>query len=625
MGWFSSFIDDTLGIDPNGGGIAGSLDNLIGTDLGLGGIQNDMYNGLTTISKELTNFADSGVDNIIATIGTVIPGPWTPFCVAYNIADNAANGNWVGAGLSAVGGYMALDAMNALGTAGATIDAAQTQAIMDAYQAAGYSTSESLNYVAQATGTSTSAVQAALNGGTLTAQGTGIIGTMQDLSNTVKDYLTSTGVTPTDSAIQNFAQTIKSDPSVLADFAEKTGTYLDASVLPEGFSPVAGVDAANTESLQSLLDKALGENYNSDLWSLTGTPVDSAEIAKILSENAANGGIGLSDIYTGLKQGKSIYDMLSSAGSAGVGALKQIMGAVTGGDLANLGAGGLSWYLANQYADKQAALANDMMNKADPYLDYRKNVEIPNRQKYAELAPTLFQNANDTASLAKNTLGDMFYQDRMKQTYTDPLSIYNSPEMQALNQQFMQGIERRDAAAGRNSQYGARAIEGQNNFLTNALPTYRTGLMQGQQGQTQQGSALGNLFSQQGQFANNVAGLGMAPSAGIGAGAEAYGKMMTESNKADTYAANPFLSALGLNMGGTSGGSGGSTPYNYANSFLGKLFNSGSSSSENSVPTSTNWAGGPDTGGYTNTYGYTGGWDTADDPNWFSNWDTSYI
>ncbi len=48
--------------------------------------------------------------------------------------------------------------------------------------------------------------------------------------------------------------------------------------------------------------------------------------------------------------------------------------------------------------------------------------------------------------------------------------------MQALSGVFNNQISRRDAAAGRNSQYGARAVEEQNNFLTNSLPNYRTGL-----------------------------------------------------------------------------------------------------------------------------------------------------
>lgn len=48
--------------------------------------------------------SDLGLDNILATVGTVVPGPWTPFAVGYNVLDNAAQGNWLGAGLSAFGG-----------------------------------------------------------------------------------------------------------------------------------------------------------------------------------------------------------------------------------------------------------------------------------------------------------------------------------------------------------------------------------------------------------------------------------------------------------------------------------------------------------------------------------------
>lgn len=126
-----------------------------------------------------------------------------------------------------------------------------------------------------------------------------------------------------------------------------------------------------------------------------------------------------------------------------------------GGGLASLLGAGLNYWNTQEGADRLAEIAQNM----DPYWDYRGGTQIPMMQQAAGSA---------------GTLGNLY-----QQSYTDPLSVYNRPEMQALNQKFMQETERRDAALGRNSQYGARGVQAQNQFLTNALPQYRTGLQQG--------------------------------------------------------------------------------------------------------------------------------------------------
>jgi len=69
------------------------------------------------------------------------------------------------------------------------------------------------------------------------------------------------------------------------------------------------------------------------------------------------------------------------------------------------------------------------------------------------------------------------YQAALSQSYVDPMAVYNSPQYQGLNDIFQKQIARRDAAMGRNSQYGARAIEQQNNFM-DYLNKYRAGLLQ---------------------------------------------------------------------------------------------------------------------------------------------------
>lgn len=100
-----------------------------------------------------------------------------------------------------------------------------------------------------------------------------------------------------------------------------------------------------------------------------------------------------------------------------------------------------------------------LMQQVDPYWDYRKQTEIP---------------LMGAAAGAAGKLSGLY-----QQSFTNPLASYNTPEMQALNADFMDQIQRRDAAAGRSSQYGARAVEAQNQYLTKALPTYRTNLQQG--------------------------------------------------------------------------------------------------------------------------------------------------
>lgn len=105
------------------------------------------------------------------------------------------------------------------------------------------------------------------------------------------------------------------------------------------------------------------------------------------------------------------------------------------------------------------AIYSDIMSQIDPYWGYRKNTEIP---------------LMGAAAGAAGTLSGLY-----QQSFTDPLQAYNTPEMQAINADFMGDIQRRDAAAGRMSQYGARGVEAQNQYLTKALPAYRQSLQSG--------------------------------------------------------------------------------------------------------------------------------------------------
>lgn len=70
------------------------------------------------------------------------------------------------------------------------------------------------------------------------------------------------------------------------------------------------------------------------------------------------------------------------------------------------------------------------------------------------------QGAYDTAMSNYNTLTG-----QIQSLQANPTEYFNSPEWQAQNSTFLANLARRDAAAGRRSQYGARAQQMQNNFL----------------------------------------------------------------------------------------------------------------------------------------------------------------
>ena len=127
-------------------------------------------------------------------------------------------------------------------------------------------------------------------------------------------------------------------------------------------------------------------------------------------------------------------------------------------------------YASQNKAQDLTEAAKYLTENSNPYRSYIKDGTVGGDGSVTSFMKGFQTPANNMAAAAGN------YNTMLNTSYTDPLSIWNSPEMQAMNNVFKQGIERRDSAAGRNSQYGARAVEMQNNFLTNALPKYRSGL-----------------------------------------------------------------------------------------------------------------------------------------------------
>jgi hypothetical protein len=184
----------------------------------------------------------------------------------------------------------------------------------------------------------------------------------------------------------------------------------------------------------SAIDPVMGEEI------LAGLGMDEFAVSDYMTKNPNSFGNTYAD--------PSFLDRLKSANKS-LQSLKNIIGSKGGGTGSGGGRG-----VESKYTDQY-------MRMMDPYFDYRKSTEIP------------------MMGAAAGTAGKLsgLYQ----QSYDDPVGMYNRPEMQALNQQFMQETARKDAALGRNSQYGARGVEAQNNFLTKSLPQYRTGLNQGLQ------------------------------------------------------------------------------------------------------------------------------------------------
>jgi len=220
-----------------------------------------------------------------------------------------------------------------------------------------------------------------------------------------------------------------------ADIAQQVGTDVtniagktQAQMLADQYSGFTQDEILN-HMAGSSIDPVLGEEI------LTNLGMDPFTVSDYMDKNPTSFGNTYADpsFLSRLKSTLKSVDTLKNLwGGAGTG-----------------GTGG---------SDKAQNYSN-LMQQLDPYWNYRKQTEIP---------------LMGAAAGAAGNLSGLY-----QQSFSNPLASYNTPEMQALNAEFMDQIQRRDAAAGRNSQYGARAVEAQNQYLTKALPAYRTNLQQG--------------------------------------------------------------------------------------------------------------------------------------------------
>lgn len=317
--------------------------------------------------------------------------------------------------------------------------------------------------------------------------------------------------------------------------------------------------------LQGMLDQQLGPNYNQDL----------------LNNQDANA--------------QAAIDYFGGQGSSSTGfdwnKVLQSVGGVKG--LANLFGAGVSYNAANQQGKANQQISQDLLNNADPYRQYRQQAEIPfmlgQMQQYGDLQnaqnnlmyniadkvngdnPDAQTQRNRMSEFDKGFIPEMQnYNNLLKQSYSDPMAVYNSNEYQQLADLFGQQIARRDAAKGRLSQYGDRAVEMQGNFL-NHLDKYRsglqgnlqtvgglynnlyngaqTGLSNAMNTNNQQVQTLGQLYGTLGNNLNNIASI-VSPRGTAGAGATQAAQMQSDAAAYNNYALNPVLQAATSTFGG---------------------------------------------------------------------------
>lgn len=546
-----------------------------------------------------------GLGAIASTIAKFTP--LAPVAYAYDAINALQSGNILGAGLSALGGYYGLTGGNLAGDVGSKVTSGLGTTVSDLAN--------------KAIGTGVLSAASSLGGG----QGLG-----QSLQNGALSGLIGYGA------------------GNLSNLYNNTVNGTNLPVIGDGASSNSGiVSTGNDMSTPALSDQQLIDQINSmgnsDLQNLIQSQIDSGAISQAdgmnflqgLSSNGQgydmSGGTNFTNLQSllgdqGTKQllasanGTNISGLLSNGlqsllgGSAGSNILATLGGAQ---GLGALGSSAYQSYLNRQFSQQQAQLANDMITKADPYSAMRQSDQIPFMKNMLEQAPGLLNTANQTGAQAGTMLNNPQYMDLLSKSYSDPLSVYNSPEMQALNDKFMGGIERRDAAAGRNSQYGARAVEAQNNFLTNALPQYRTGLIGSQGAQTQTANGLNSLFGNQLTAFNDAVKAG-TPTNDPGAGAKAYGEMMSQANQYGTFANAPLLAGTnqalttGANKTGTSGTNLGG---------LGSLIGQGIQGLQNLYNYNTSdSSGGNLSNGYSSSVIPSGGYNTSPVSNNF--WDT---
>lgn len=339
---------------------------------------------------------------------------------------------------------------------------------------------------------------------------------------------------------------------------------------------------ADEYDLQSQLDQNMGSDYNTDIYNQQDQNTSNG--INYLSDS--NNVSGYQDQYGNTGQNNTNYSSLLNQLVQGLGGAKGI---------GSLASGAYGAYAANRQSGDLANLAQQLLNNADPYRQYRQQAEIPfmlgqmqqygdvqnaqnnlmgqlsdaTAQKESPMSKWLRENRLDTIDRKQGGAWEN-YNNMLQQSYTDPLSVYNGNEYKGIADQLGQQMARRDAAAGRNSQYGTRAVEMQNNFL-NHLKDYRSGLnsaagtagqlqtnnygqalnamSQFDQNANQRLGGLTNLFGGMNNSLHNLADI-ITPRGTAGAGATQAANMGSDASAYGNYSLNPLISGLTQSFGG---------------------------------------------------------------------------
>jgi hypothetical protein len=483
-GYNGDFFDDVLGFDDSGGivGSAGNIaDDVLGLDPNGGGIYDIPVIG--DIAEEL----------VVGPVGAVVSMVVPPLAVvraaqALSVAHDTGKGSLAAVAQAAMAAYGVATAPTVPVDIGAGITvpvnanvvAATEMALAEGYTAeqvaktlVGFGDKATTQAVLQQAGyPAAQSSWAAMTAETAAATDSAAIANMssEQISNlqtavnsgdaaATTQQLSSAGIASPSFTAADAAQSVQAmqQAGLGSDFiAEQVSNWQSAGITTEALTSELtslGISPATVglSQAQMLTDQYKGFTSDAVLNHMAGSSIDPVLAEEIMGNlgydpfmvsdymdaNPTSFGNTYADpsfldkLKSGLKTAKTLQGLLGSSGG---------------------GTGGTGSPNVNKNYSQ-------LMSQLDPYWDYRKNTEIP---------------LMGAAAGAAGQLSGLY-----QQSFTNPLGVYNTPEMQATNAAFMDEMQRRDAASGRLSQYGARAVQAQNKFLTNTLPTYRTNLQQG--------------------------------------------------------------------------------------------------------------------------------------------------
>lgn len=255
-------------------------------------------------------------------------------------------------------------------------------------------------------------------------------------------------------SLNSYSKTTGMTPEQMAVLASMAVGGIIAA--PQSIGGAGGLSSAGTST--TLADMVANGTYGAGAGAGTGAVVGQTAAADIIPSTDL-GVTGMPSTGAASLSGGVASGIGSGGGTAATTAGgKGIMDSILGG----LGSAGSS--LLKGFSDNPS---NWLGALASLYGAYQNN---QNKQDLSGLANSLMEKSDPFASQRGQ------YQEKLAQTYSNPMAIYNTPEYQGLSDLYRKKIEAKDAASGRRSQYSGRELEMQGNFL-NYLNNYRQGLV----------------------------------------------------------------------------------------------------------------------------------------------------